>query len=231
MFECQASKKEHTGQYGSGRFCNEKCSRSYSALINKEQKNAKISSSLKGRVVKKEAKCPRCNRYFEKMTSLASHSANCLANPRKIERENLKKNKIDDLLKTTTFENIPPSFRREKIFSEQAGCCNRCKLAEWLGEKITLELEHKDGDTQNNVRDNLELLCPNCHSLTHTWRGRNKNSGKTGKRVSDADLLLALKEELSIRAALIRVGLAPKGGNYFRAKRMLEDSAKQKLLG
>ena len=35
--------------------------------------------------------------------------------------------------------------------------------------KIPLELHHKDGDYRNNNEDNLELLCPNCHSLTSNY--------------------------------------------------------------
>ena len=54
-------------------------------------------------------------------------------------------------------------------------CCESCKRKKWLNNKITLELEHIDGDKTNNSFDNLKLLCPNCHSYTPTWR-RQKNS-------------------------------------------------------
>ena len=52
--------------------------------------------------------------------------------------------------------------------------CYNCNLTEWLGSPIPLELEHIDGNSSNNLLDNLTLLCPNCHSLTPTYRGRNK---------------------------------------------------------
>jgi hypothetical protein len=52
--------------------------------------------------------------------------------------------------------------------------CYNCNLTEWLGNPIPLELEHKDGNSSNNVLDNLTLLCPNYHSLTATYRGKNK---------------------------------------------------------
>jgi hypothetical protein len=51
--------------------------------------------------------------------------------------------------------------------------CERCGLAEWLGRPIPLELDHVDGDRRNNRLENLRLLCPNCHALTDTYRGRN----------------------------------------------------------
>ena len=65
---------------------------------------------------------------------------------------------------------------------------------------------------------NLKLLCCNCHALTPTWRGRNINSGKV--KVSDQDLLTALKECSNIRQALQKVGLSPKGGNYDRENKL-----------
>lgn len=52
-------------------------------------------------------------------------------------------------------------------------CC-KCKLKEWLGQPIPLELEHKDGNHDNNSLENLEILCPNCHAQTSTYRGKNQ---------------------------------------------------------
>lgn len=68
--------------------------------------------------------------------------------------------------------------------------CERCKNTEWLGEKIMLEVHHKDGNHLNNDINNIELLCPNCHAKTDSYRGRkNKRSEKKyckycGKEVS-----------------------------------------------
>lgn len=42
------------------------------------------------------------------------------------------------------------------------------------GAPLVLHLDHIDGDNTNNELGNLRMLCPNCHSQTHTYGGRNK---------------------------------------------------------
>ena len=65
--------------------------------------------------------------------------------------------------------------------------CSCCKLTEWMGKPIPLELDHIDGDNTNNEFTNLRMLCPNCHAQTETYRG--KNTKKARKR-RDIDLIL-----------------------------------------
>ena len=48
----------------------------------------------------------------------------------------------------------------------------------WNEQKLVLELDHIDGDHKNNEALNLRLLCPNCHSQTKTFAGRNVNKAK-----------------------------------------------------
>ena len=43
--------------------------------------------------------------------------------------------------------------------------CEICGISSWQGEKLPLELHHKDGDHYNNNLENLQILCPNCHSI------------------------------------------------------------------
>ncbi|MER6471024.1 HNH endonuclease signature motif containing protein [Streptomyces collinus] len=48
--------------------------------------------------------------------------------------------------------------------------CAQCGLGpEWLGRPMTLEIDHVNGDWSDDRRDNLRLLCPNCHAVTRTW--------------------------------------------------------------
>ena len=110
------------------------------------------------------------------------------------------------------------AFKKILLTSGREYKCEGCGISEWKGKTLSLELEHKDGDCFNGDLNNLEFLCPNCHSLTDTFRGRNKNTGK--KKVSDDELLTSLKENANIRQALIAVGLSPRGGNYVRAAKL-----------
>lgn len=51
--------------------------------------------------------------------------------------------------------------------------CSSCRGCEWQGQPIPLELDHINGEHDDNRLENLRLLCPNCHALTDTYRGRN----------------------------------------------------------
>ncbi len=59
--------------------------------------------------------------------------------------------------------------------------CGRCGLDKWQEEELPLNLDHIDGDYNNNLIENLRVLCPNCHSLTPTWCGRNTKNGFRNK--------------------------------------------------
>lgn len=99
--------------------------------------------------------------------------------------------------------------------------CQICGNTEWLGQKISLDLDHINGNNRDNRRENLRFICPNCHSQTHSYRGKNINKAGKRKPVTDDELLKALKESVSIRQALMVVGMTPKGGNYSRAYRLI----------
>ena len=122
----------------------------------------------------------------------------------------------NDKIMNTPFDELSYTGKKSRIIEEQNKKCNRCGLSKWLENNIPLELEHIDGDRNNNVRENLECLCCNCHALTDTYAGRNKK-----KKVTDDELLFALENSKSIREALIKVGMSPRGNNYIRVQKLL----------
>lgn len=111
--------------------------------------------------------------------------------------------------------------KKRRVKEEQNNSCNKCKLNQWLNVSIILEIDHIDGFSDNNLRENLEALCPNCHSLTPTWRGRNKPSRNGKNKVSDKEILTAIEQCGNIRQVLLMVGMAPKGDNYSRVKKLM----------
>ena len=94
--------------------------------------------------------------------------------------------------------------------------CENCGLTEWMGQPIKLEVHHKNGDRSNNELDNLQLLCPNCHSYTETFCNKSKY-----QTVSDEDFVIALQNSKNICQALKKLGLTPAGGNYVRARELI----------
>ena len=65
---------------------------------------------------------------------------------------------------------------KKHLITERTHRCELCEQSDWRGFKIPLEVHHVDGIKTNNEYNNLQLLCPNCHALTDTWRGRNINN-------------------------------------------------------
>ncbi len=66
------------------------------------------------------------------------------------------------------------------MFNKYENRCARCgwnEINKYTG-KIPLEIEHIDGNYRNNTEENLTVLCPNCHSLTSTYKGANVNNGR-----------------------------------------------------
>lgn len=52
--------------------------------------------------------------------------------------------------------------------------CHKCGITEWQNEPIALQLDHINGINNDHRLENLRLLCPNCHSQTDTYAGKNK---------------------------------------------------------
>jgi len=82
--------------------------------------------------------------------------------------------------------------------------CNWCEINKVTG-KVPIQLEHIDGNSNNNNLDNLELLCPNCHSLTETYGYLNKGNGRDErKKYRDSIKNLTLDELIEIKIKMLK---------------------------
>jgi AcrR family transcriptional regulator len=71
------------------------------------------------------------------------------------------------------------NLKRRLIAAElKIGACEVCGVSRWRGRSLSLELHHRNGVRDDNRLDNLQILCPNCHSQTQSWGGRNRG-GRT----------------------------------------------------
>lgn len=73
-------------------------------------------------------------------------------------------------------------YVRRYLFEKYENKCCKCGIDSWHGEPLSLEVEHKDGDSSNQTEENLILLCPNCHSQTPTYKSKNKGKGRHSRR-------------------------------------------------
>lgn len=76
--------------------------------------------------------------------------------------------KLAKLLATPIDELSRHQLKRLISYEQDHKCL--CGINTWLGKPLVLELDHIDGNHDNNAYGNLRLLCPNCHSQTPTWR-------------------------------------------------------------
>ena len=144
--------------------------------------------------------CSICNRLFQKSCSLAAHFKWC--NPET--RPNFKgennpmfgkagKNQWSNIeIHDREFESLGWNLKRNLLIEESDYSCTVCKFSERRSDgTCILQIDHIDGDRSNNLRDNLRVVCPNCHALTskkfmhigqkHTNESRKKISRSNTK--------------------------------------------------
>lgn len=115
-------------------------------------------------------------------TKLKLNRSNLYKNNAKVTHKKVKV-PIEDIIMNNKYPNYHTSSLLKRLIQEgyKEYKCERCGLTEWQGEPIPLQLHHKDGVHINNLLNNLEVLCPNCHALTDTYCGKNLKKKKSTK--------------------------------------------------
>ena len=209
---CKKCGKEFKQQKGLINFCSLTCRNTKEVTeetkkkISEGVKNSEIYKRENGRVLEERRKKAEEMKELKK-NDLSGYKA-------------VKRTKQAESFMSKDFNELGIDARRLRVLYEQDYKCQNCGLSEWLGQELTLEIEHKNGNHQDNNRENLIALCPNCHSLTTTWRGRNKNGHRKEKIKDEIILEELIKTNFNTRQALINLGMAAKGGNYPRCHRI-----------
>ena len=123
--------------------------------------------------------CLYCNKPLDKNGKYCDNI--CQANDRyRVYINDWKNGKVTGLKGKYQISN----YIRKYLMIKYDYKCARCGWSKVnpFTKVIPLEIEHLDGNYLNNNEDNLILLCPNCHSLTSTYKGANKGNGRKDRR-------------------------------------------------
>ena len=147
----------------------------------KETKNPKFCSSScaasinnigRARNKKPRGNCTNCG---NKLTGSGAKYCSIIC-----QQEYQYKDKINKWLNGII--NFPGRSSIKKYLKSIKLGCWECGITTWNDKDIVLELEHIDGNSDNNLKDNLSLLCPNCHSQTDTYKAKNVGNGRHFRR-------------------------------------------------
>lgn len=162
--KCLKCCKEYNSLIKEGRkFCSQSCSASYNNIKNyiKREETEKSEKPVN--------KCLLCNNKLKNGKKYCTQL--CHTKHIKLIRFSLIENG-DTSLPSRNYKN----YLIEK-HGNQCMDCGWCKVNPY-SNTIPVELEHIDGNAENNNLDNLKLLCPSCHSLTPTYRALNMGNGR-----------------------------------------------------
>jgi hypothetical protein len=156
---CENCGNLHDGLYGTGRFCNEKCARAFSTKIKRKEINAKVSQTLKDGF-----ESGRLHNY-----GVSGNSHHTFTRDEMAKGGLTKKKKVFERWLNEGVGCITTSVY-QYIVDRQNGKCAKCPTKQfWNGLPLSFQVHHKDGNKHNNHKENVELLCPNCHTQTESW--------------------------------------------------------------
>ena len=145
----------------------------HAAFVKTQTKNGNSSGK------KVTSLCVRCG-------TLCKRNANkyCSVECRISHKRELFINRLEAGLLTGVTKSDSPSSYIKNFLIEKRG--EKCELCGWSSrniktDKIPIQCHHIDGDYSNNALNNLQLLCPNCHSLTPTYGGSNRGNGRKNR--------------------------------------------------
>lgn len=153
---CRFCKKELSYENKELKFCSHSCSASFNNL-NRDEKF--FPCSYCGKSTNKNG---RIQKYCDKFCASKD-----------------KKNKNNERRKKEFESGLMSDINARKYYRDfYKKVCSICELTEWNGNPIPLEVDHVDGNSENNFPSNLRFVCCNCAALLPTYKGGNKGNGR-----------------------------------------------------
>lgn len=175
--KCENCFKEHDGGYGSGRFCCKECARCFSTKNKRNQINEIVSNKLKGRI----------NLHAKGFINDDQRRAASEAWIKK------SKEIKDWKLSNIPFDDLNKPHKKMKLLIEQQYKCAICNMInEWNNKPLIFQLDHVNGNHNDNNKLNLRMICPNCHSQTETFTSKNVSSDGLNK-IKEATIKMQIK--------------------------------------
>lgn len=151
--------------YKRKKFCNNSCAASYNNKFTKRKEKKKCKNCGKELVSRQRTYCNnKCQQEYEYNTYI----------------EQWKNGIINGIVGEYAISKYIKKYLMKK-YNYKCSKCGWNECNQFTGN-IPLEVHHKDGDYTNNDEDNLDLLCPNCHSLTETYKASNKGQGRKERK-------------------------------------------------
>jgi hypothetical protein len=102
------------------------------------------------------------------------------ANKLGLKWKNIKRKSVNKIPLNDIIEGNHPEYQtfklKKRLINEglKFNICEICEISEWNGNILSMQLDHIDGNPHNHLLNNLRMICPNCHSQTETYCGKNK---------------------------------------------------------